>query len=154
METSNIPCSACGFDPTKKVAYEHEETIRFKWKSGNVINPPGHQSRWVYRSYRAGFKKAFSQVAHRFNKVENVHRRVTLTRLYGRGPGGGPCRPFDRDNLLQGAKPIVDSLVKDFEVIKDDDPASVELVYLQESSVDGKHYIKIKIEEFDVTDET
>lgn len=149
----NIPCAACGFDPTKKVTYEHEETIRFKWKSGNIINPPGHKSQWVYRSYRKGFQDRFSEVAHQFTKAER-YRRITLTRVYGKGPKGGRCYPFDTDNLAQGAKPIIDSLVKDFALLIDDDPKSCERVYRQEPSTDGKHYLKIKIEEFeDVTDE-
>lgn len=148
MSTSNIPCQACGFDPTKKVSYQHEETIRFKWLSGNRINPAGHNSRWAYRSYREGFRKRFSQVAHSFEKAGGF-RRLTLTRLYGRGPKGGQCREFDTDNLQQGAKPLVDCLVADFSILQDDDPKHCERVYLQEPSPDGKHYIKIKVEEFD-----
>lgn len=153
MGISNIPCQACGFDPSRRVTYSAEETLRFKWKSGNVVNPPGHQSRWVYRSYREGFRKAFAKVAYKFTPASG-YRRVTLTRLFGNGPGGGRCRPYDTDNLLQGAKPIIDALVKDFNLLLDDDPKSCERVYLQEPSQDGKHYIKIKIEEFDVTNET
>jgi len=144
----NVPCQACGFNPRKKVAYEYEAAIRFKWKSGNQINPAGHNSRWVYKRYREGFRKAFSAVAHDFEPATGF-RRITLVRLFGRGPGKGMCRPFDTDNLAQGAKPIVDSLVKDFQLLVDDDPDNCERVYKQEPSDDGKHYIKIKVEEFE-----
>lgn len=145
---SNIPCEACGFDPTKEVTYSHEETIRFKWQSGNRINSPGHRnSSWVYRSYRKGFSDSFGRVAHRYEPATRF-RRVTLVRVYGKGPKGGSCKKFDRDNLLQGAKPIVDT-IKKLGIILDDSPDKAELVYLQEPSVDGKHYIKIKVEEFD-----
>lgn len=146
-QTSNIPCQACGFDPTKTVTYCHEETVRFKWKSGNVINPYGHKTQWVYRSYRKGFCDRFSEVAHRFSKCK-AFRRVTLTRVYGAGPKGGKCYPYDTDNLAQGAKPIVDALVKDFALLLDDTPSKAEIIYKQEESMDGKHYIRIKIEEF------
>jgi len=144
----NVPCQACGFNPRKKVSYEYEVAIRFKWKSGNEINPAGHNARWRYRDYRKKFSSAFGGVAHRFSPATGF-RRITLVRLYGKGPNGGLCKAFDTDNLAQGAKPIVDVLVKDYNILTDDDPASCERVYKQEPSEDGKHYIRIKVEEFE-----
>jgi len=143
----NIPCQACGHNPDKKISYQHEETIRFKWKSGNLINPPGHNSRWVYREYRKKFGAAFATVGHNFTRSDNF-RRITLTRVYGKGPKGGSCYPFDDDNLAQGAKPIIDYLVTEG-LLRDDSPSDIERVYKQEASEDGKHYMKIRIEEFD-----
>jgi Holliday junction resolvase RusA-like endonuclease len=53
-------------------------------------------------------------------------RRVTITRRFA-----GRCQELDRDNLVGGAKPLVDALAL-AGLVLDDDKAHIELHVLQE----------------------
>jgi len=145
----NIPCASCSYDPTREVLSSHEATIRFKWQSGNQINPYGAAKvgPWRYNKYKDSWKKQFGVVATEYpDATDASFYRLTLTRIYGKGPKGGRCYPFDLDNLAQGAKPMIDILVK-FDVLFDDSPQYTEVHYKQEQSEDRKHYVKVLVEE-------
>lgn len=143
----NIPCVKCGYDPLRRVVSQQEVTIRFVWKSGNVINSTGARSHWAYNKYKQAFEKVFKSHLLSLTKATGF-RRITLTRVYGLGPKGGRCYDFDRDNLAQGAKPICD-ILKKYAIIIDDSPEWAEIHYQQEASKDGKSYIRILIEELE-----
>jgi hypothetical protein len=71
------------------------------------------------------------------------YRRVTITRLYGKGK-----RPFDRRNFAGGCKPLLDTLTN-FGALYDDSELWCEDHYQQLKSPDGKDYVEVKIEEFE-----
>lgn len=137
---SNIPCDACGYDPTRTILYTHTEVVQFKWLSGNIINPYGHRSTWRYNSYREGFKKAISSVVHHYPVASTKYARLILTRQYT-----GRQRDYDVDNLAQGGKPMVDYL-KELKIIKDDDPRFCQIFYKQEKIPGKKNHVKITVE--------
>jgi hypothetical protein len=79
-------------------------------------------------------------------------RLVTITRLMGKGQ-----RPFDYDNLVAGAKPVVDAMkppanrrgrrTDGASLIVDDGPAYVRVTYEQERSADGRPGTLITVED-------
>jgi hypothetical protein len=143
----NIPCEKCGYDPLRRTRHVATVELKFTWKSGNVINNPGSRSRFRYSEYKKRFEKLFQGHILDIPKASGF-RRITLTRIYGVGPKGGTCYNYDKDNLSQGAKPLVD-ILKKYGIIIDDDSENAEIHYLQEESKDKYHYVRILIEDLD-----
>ena len=145
----NIPCAQCGYDPTRTVLYEVELLIPFKILSGNMLmtgNRKGakrYKSGWKYRSYKEGFRKAYSNFALKVLPAENK-RRVEITRVKGKN-----AQPIDPDNLALGCKPLYD-ILQEFEAIVNDNPNWCERgTPTEEKSSDGKHYTRIRIVEYE-----
>lgn len=135
----NIPCEACGYDPTRTLLYTHTEVVPFKWLSGNIVNPYGHRSVWRYKVYKDSFKKTFSSVCAEFPKATGFVR-LTLTRLYT-----GRQRDYDTDNLAQGAKPMLDT-IKKLGIIQDDSPGKAQIIYKQEKISGKQNKTRIMVE--------
>ncbi len=143
QKENNIPCTSCGFDPSKKVVWSKEFVVNFAWLSGNQLrsNDKGRKG-YRYRNYRRGFERVIREYAADVRKAK-CFRRVTLTRMWGKGQ-----RAYDKDNLLVGAKPLCDVLTAQ-NLILDDKISCAEIHYRQEKRllVDEPGII-IKLEEF------
>lgn len=93
-----------------------------------------------YRWWRDQFEKLLGPWLQTLPPAQ-AYRRVTLTRLYGKGK-----RPYDRENYSGGCKPLVDTLTN-YGALYDDSETWCERHYLQSRSPDGVDYIEIKLEE-------
>lgn len=137
-------CSRCGFDPDAKVTASWSFTIDRAVVSLNergtnrgawTKRVPGKRTWNARRAYKAdrdawGWLVKAKRLELRIPKAKG-RRRLTLTRLYGKGQ-----RAFDRDNLVGGMKPVVDSMVLDG-LLLGDTPELAEVHYDQIGSEPG-----------------
>lgn len=93
----------------------------------------------TYRGWRSRWEKL---LADNGVPTANCPRRVTITRLYGKGR-----RPYDRVNFAGGCKPLLDTLVN-LGLLYDDSALWTEDHYLQVRSPDGVDRVHILIEQF------
>jgi hypothetical protein len=93
-----------------------------------------------YRKWRRHWEVVFGD---QFRSIPRsiLLRRVTVTRLYGKGK-----RTFDNINFAGGCKPLIDTLVN-MGALYDDNPTFLEDHYLQAKSPDGVDRVVVLIEE-------
>lgn len=124
--------------------------------NAHVINGNHKATASKYRAFRNVWARdlATLKMAHRIPTATGK-RMVTVERLWGAGQ-----RAYDYDNLVAGAKPLVDAMkpskvyrarvVSGAALIIDDSPAHVTVTYTQERAPDGVPATRITISE-DVT---
>jgi len=66
-----------------------------------------------------------------------------MTRLWGKRKSS-----YDRDNLIWGAKALVDTL-RHYGILINDNAKNVELHYRQERSSDGSDYVRVHVEDLE-----
>lgn len=137
-------CRMCGFDPEAPVGARWEFVLPLETLSLNV-QKRGGDAKWQhikYKKERNAWQWAVkvARVNHRITPATGK-RRVTLTRLYGKG-----CRAYDLDNLSGGLKNAVDSIVLE-KLLMDDKLKHAEIHYLQERAPDGVSALRVMIEE-------
>jgi len=94
-----------------------------------------------YRNERAYYERRFIEWGTSVPPA-HTHRQVIITRLYRQR-----CRPFDYDNLVGGAKALVDAL-KRTGLLLDDNDSSVSVVYRQEPSGGPTDFVQVQIQEY------
>lgn len=99
------------------------------------------KNNFKYRSWRKRWEEQFGPWLQTLPAAQR-YRRVTITRLYGKGK-----RPFDRQNFAGGCKPLLDTLTN-FGALYDDKELWCEDHHLQLKSPDGIDYVEVKLEEF------
>lgn len=140
----NVPCQACGFDPTQKINEVGTLYLSCELLSGNKTGSNGKgASGWKYRKAADKYSRAVNLSEPLPLAAPGSRRRVTITRLYRTGR-----RKFDKDNLVWGCKPLVDVLKKRGYIF-DDNPKHVEVVYLQKPGGTNFDRIEILVEEFE-----
>ena len=100
-------CVKCGHDPDAVVERHWQFTLPLELESLNAHRVNSGATRWSYKRKRDGWAMALRATVPRAILAANGKRRVTLTRLMGKGQ-----RAFDRDNLVGGAKGLVDAMVR------------------------------------------
>ena len=93
-----------------------------------------------YRQWRTRWEREFGTWLQSIPPAQKL-RRVTITRLYGKGK-----RAYDRINFAAGQKPLLDTLTN-YGAIYDDNALWCEDHYTQSKSPDGNDYIAVLIEE-------
>lgn len=136
-------CPYCGDDPSTPVLARYSFTLQLQWPNpqnsgsggGRLHNSGG--ARWAYKLVREKFEKAIVLAAPRgalpgrYGQEAGRQCRVTLTRLWGPRK-----RAWDRDNLVAGAKPIVDALVLTGALV-DDSAKYARIHYQQRKRTEG-----------------
>ncbi len=136
-------CLKCGHNPEAQIAASWEFEIDREVESGNVHRFNVGGSRFGYGRNRNAWQSEFHNVRRlRAIPLALARRRVTLTRLYGKGK-----RAFDLDNLATGCKPVLDAMVRSG-LLTGDDASRVEIHYQQEKSVRLLSSLRVLIEEF------
>ena len=125
MAQSMTRCAMCEYDPALSVAgrWEFELVVEVQSANAHIVN--GRVASWAYRKRRDEWTMLM-RVASRHIPGPTGKRRITLTRLYS-----GRQREWDRDNLVGGAKLVLDAAVK-AGILIDDAKAFAEVHYLQE----------------------
>ena len=119
------PCPTCGQETIPTFAQWWEFDCHLKLTSANsrhVNTRGGYEYRGGKSDWLAFFKTKQGQIP----PTEGM-RFVTITRV--RGPGSGQ-RELDYDNLVGGAKSVLDAM-KEAKLIRDDSPKFVRVRYLQ-----------------------
>lgn len=123
--------------------------------NAHMVNGNARASAARYRAFRDRWTADLSslRVANRIPPAVR-HRTVTVTRLMGKGQ-----REFDYDNLVAGAKAVIDAmkpahmrrgcLVAGASLLVDDSPRWVTVTYLQERAADGRAATRITIEDIE-----
>lgn len=136
-----MKCPMCSWDTAAEVVWSLELELPLQWLSANVIkaNVLGHGG-WKYRAYRQKLEASIRRLAGKIAPASRW-RRAYLVRRYAKG-----CRHFDFDDLCYGGKPMVDAMVATG-LLVDDSPKWFLAAYAQEKAPNGKHSIKIRLEE-------
>lgn len=119
-----MKCLKCGFDPDAVVTARWVLVLDKRLTSANLRTVNAGDSRWRYAAERDAWQwlVKVERVNQRVTSAGPVgKRRVTIERQYA-----GRCQEMDRDNLVAGAKPLVDALVREL-VIRDDRQSCLEL---------------------------
>ncbi len=121
-----MQCSKCGHDPSAKVVACWTFLIERDAPSLNARMVNSGPRGFLYRRERDTWcwELRAVRLLRKMPKATG-RRRVTLTRIYG-----GQQKERDVDNLIGGAKCVVDALV-DEGMLKDDSPALAEIHYAQ-----------------------
>lgn len=135
---NNIPCTYCEWDPTLKVTARWAAVLNTPAVSQNQLKGNGRgRSGWVYRKVRDHFFELLKANSRAIPKATEC-RRVFFTREYSKR-----CRPYDRDNLVAGFKPVRDALTM-LGLIKDDNAQWLQAHYTQQPG--DKNRVLIVIE--------
>lgn len=137
-------CAMCGYDPDAPVGARWEFVLPLETLSLNAQHRGG-DAKWQhvrYKKERNAWQWAVkvARVNHKITPATGK-RRVTLTRLYGKG-----CRAYDEDNLRGGLKPCIDSMVREG-ILQQDDRKHAEVHYRQERAADGVSALRVTVEE-------
>lgn len=123
-----MSCVKCGHDPTAPIAASWTFVVPLELQSGNNHEVNVGASRHAYRRRRDQWQQALTAYK-RVNRIPNAElgtkRRVTLTRLIGKGQ-----RAYDPDNARTGGKCVLDAMRR-AGLIHDDTAASCESHVLQ-----------------------
>jgi hypothetical protein len=111
------------------------------WPSQNKLGGNAKLA-FQYRRYRYKMEDGMKHYGEHVPSAFAKARRVTMTRKFGKGK-----RAYDRGNLIGGAKPLVDAMVR-YGKIYGDTENWLEDHYKQERSGDDNDWIHILIEEF------
>ena len=112
----------------------------------------------MYRRQREGYVSALSMLAHAecIPTQTEVFRRVTITRLWGKG-----CRAWDDDNMVAACKGLRDAMqrartttrrgvprrIPGAGLVWDDSAKWAAFEYAQEKAPDGKPGVRVTISE-------
>ena len=134
-------CISLEWDTKATVSWWAALVLPVVWPSGNELGSNTRSgSGWKYRKFRARFEGCLRKYSQVIPDATGL-RRIYLVRWYGKGK-----RPFDLENLLWGAKPLIDAMVS-LKYLVDDRPGLVQRKYEQPKSPTGKDYITVAIEE-------
>lgn len=129
----------CNYDPTLKISGSWTLLVPKNAVSQNQLSGNGKgRAGWKYRRIRDEF---FELVRARKRNIPDAttRRRVFFTRYYS-----GKQRPYDRDNLVAGMKPLRDCLTE-LKLIVDDSERWLEAHYMQKHGETS--HIAVDIEE-------
>lgn len=132
-------CVKCGYSPDAVVVHTWQFTLPLELESLNARRVNVGATRWSYKRKRDGWAMALRAIVPRAILAVEGKRRVTLTRLMGKGQ-----RAFDRDNLVGGAKGLVDAMVR-VGLLLGDDAEHAEIHYDQERAPEPG--VRVLIEE-------
>jgi hypothetical protein len=135
------PCPMCRFDSGAKVVATWVLRVQSYCPTLNSIGT-NSKNNHKYRGWRKAWEVEFGPWLKSLPPATR-YRRVTITRLYGKGK-----RAFDAANFSGGCKPLLDTLTN-FGALYDDSDLWCEAHYLQERSPDGTDYVEVKIEELE-----
>lgn len=130
-------CPYCGEDPRTPVLERYSFTLELAWPNpqnsgsggGRLHNSGG--ARWGYKKVRDDFVREILLTSPPEPMRGRQLRRVTLTRFWGPRK-----RAWDKDNLVAGAKPIVDALVLTGAMV-DDSERYARIHYQQRKRTEG-----------------
>lgn len=124
----NAPCKFCDYDPTLRITGSWLIELPTAAVSANQLQGNGKgRSGWRYRRIRDQFYEHIrARCIHIPTATEK--RRAFFTRNYA-----GRSRPFDRDNLIAGFKPLRDCLTE-LGLLVDDNATWLEAHYAQKAS--------------------
>lgn len=121
-----MKCNMCGYDPSLDVPRQWAFRLDTPAVSQNQLKGNGKgRSGWLYRKIRDKFLAMLTRHTLAIPKATQK-RRVFFTRTYT-----GRAKPFDRDNLIAGMKPLRDCLTE-LGIIVDDSDKWLEAHYQQE----------------------
>lgn len=139
-------CVKCGHDPDAVVLQTWTLRLEKRLESANARTVNEGKSRWRYAAERDEWLSWVTVAARHagvwWTASAAGKRRVTITRHYARR-----AREIDPDNLVAGAKPLVDALVM-AKVVHDDKAQWLELHVLQHRDV--INYTSVVVEEMKV----
>lgn len=137
-----MKCSLCQYDPDLPVLSCSALELQLPALSQNQLKGNGTgRGGWLYRRYRDEFLcHLMTELMTSDITQATAKRRVFFERFYS-----NRCRPFDRDNLVAGMKPLRDCLTI-FGLIVDDTDQWLEAHYIQ-SPTSGNNYITVIIED-------
>ncbi len=146
---SGKPCPACGYVDREPARTWHLH-FQCKLKSLNKIgsNQKGVAGR-AYRNERSSWVARLVRNGALVPRAEG-HRQVIITRHY-KAPTPGQRdkrKEYDYDNLVGGAKPLVDAL-RAAKLIKNDHQGAVTVIYKQQPSTTSKPLVTVELQEFD-----
>ena len=140
---NNVPCSECGFDPSRVPTYDVTFMVPLTWQSGNTIGHGYGKKAWKYRKYREAFREK-GRLQFLSVLKANKKRRLVLTRVIGKHG-----KKMDRWNLEAGGKPLIDVLVQEG-LLVDDNPTWVESGPITQIKGDNdKHYVQVRLIEYE-----
>lgn len=119
-------CVKCGYDPDAVVIGRWAFTLDKRLSSANLRTVNAGPARWRYAKERDAWQwlvKA-GRLEHRIPAAV-AKRRVTIERVRA-----GRCQEMDRDNLVAGAKPLVDAIAREGLLVSDK-PEWLELHVMQ-----------------------
>lgn len=129
----------CDWDPAAVVTQRWEFVADSICPTMNTLKG-NTKTNYTYRNWRRTWEDLFGRWLSSIPRAPTL-RRVTITRLYGKGR-----RPYDRINFAGGCKPLLDTIVN-CGGLYDDNPTWCQDFYLQEPSPDGVDRVRILIEE-------